>query len=174
MPCYNTAAYKRLQRVLRHQCKYTANAAKQHTGLYKGVLCDCVRSTARKYQTNTNGYNTACATLDSIPAPGRAQPIPDITAAPDAVQVSAYRPIIIRYIRCNGAPVMDPCQPVHQATSHASPAGSRCFPTLGGLWPGAGSAWHPPPGLTVRQLGRGGRRGTIDGYRRISFRAFAR
>lgn len=36
------------------------------------------------------------------------------------------------------------------------------------------TVWHPPPGGAVQQQGRGGRRGTIGGYRRISFRAFAR
>nr|DAT92242.1 MAG TPA: hypothetical protein [Caudoviricetes sp.] len=35
-------------------------------------------------------------------------------------------------------------------------------------------ARHPPPGGAVQRQGRGGRRGTIDGYRRVSFRAFAR
>lgn len=33
---------------------------------------------------------------------------------------------------------------------------------------------HPPPGGAVQQQGSGGRRGTIGGSRRISFRAFAR
>ena len=44
--CCNTALYKRLQRVLFHQCNYTTHAAKQRTGLYSGFSCDCTRSTA--------------------------------------------------------------------------------------------------------------------------------
>ena len=44
-----------------------------------------------------------------------------------------------------------------------------------GLAPGQRSGrafWHPPPGGAVQR--QGGRRGTIGGCRRISFRAFAR
>lgn len=36
------------------------------------------------------------------------------------------------------------------------------------------TGWHNPPGGAVQQQGRGGRRGTIGGSRRIYFRAFAR
>lgn len=46
MPCYNILPYNRLQRVLCRPCSYTANTAKQRTGLYSGVSCDCARSTA--------------------------------------------------------------------------------------------------------------------------------
>ena len=41
-----------------------------------------------RYQTDTSGYNAACATLDGIQATGRLAPIPDTSATPDAVQVS--------------------------------------------------------------------------------------
>lgn len=44
--CCNVATHKRLQRVLCHQCKYTAHAAKQHTGLYRGFSCNFTHSTA--------------------------------------------------------------------------------------------------------------------------------
>ena len=40
-----------------------------------------------RYQTDTSGYNTTCATLERITAPGRPAPIPDTTATPDTVQV---------------------------------------------------------------------------------------
>ena len=81
---------------------------------------------------------------------------------------------------------MDPYQTVQHITDHASggaPAEGqrlnlhRVSPAAGGLTPGQRSeraVWHPPPGGTGQQQGRGGRRGTIGGYRRISFRAFAR
>nr|DAQ94861.1 MAG TPA: hypothetical protein [Caudoviricetes sp.] len=39
MPYCNTAAYKRLQRLLYHPCSYTANAAKRHTALCRGFSC---------------------------------------------------------------------------------------------------------------------------------------
>lgn len=48
-------------------------------------------------------------------------------------------------------------------------------PAAGGLAPGQQSGrggWHPPPDGAVQWHGRGGRRGTIDGYRRISFSGF--
>jgi hypothetical protein len=41
--------------------------------------------TARKYQTDTSGYNTACAALERITALQHLQHIPDTSAAPDAV-----------------------------------------------------------------------------------------
>lgn len=113
------------------------------------------------------------------------------------------RPIIIRYIRvrpCYGFmparrgqllpsvdcwQVLAACQqyrPGAPAEGSASPpvqgqpGGVSILPKPDGLQSGTGSAVraHPPPGGTVQQQGRGGRRGTIDGYRRISFRAFAR
>lgn len=58
-----------------------------------------------RYQTDTSGYNAACATLERITTPGRFAQIPGATATPDAVQVST-------------------------ATDHASPAGSA--PTVCG------------------------------------------
>ena len=58
-----------------------------------------------RYQTDTSGYNTTCATLEHLPAPGRAQPIPDTTATPGRCTGQHSPPIIIRYIRrCRGAP----------------------------------------------------------------------
>lgn len=62
------------------------------------------------------------------------------------------------------------------------PGGVSILPTPGGWRSGTGSAvnqggtasWHPPPGGAVQQQGNGGRRGTIGGYRRNSFRAVAR
>lgn len=38
--------YKRLQRLLCHPCSYTTHTAKQRTGLYSGIPCDCARSIA--------------------------------------------------------------------------------------------------------------------------------
>lgn len=158
MPCYNTAKYKRLQRVLHRQCNYTANDTKQRTRLYRCFSC---------YLTHSTAHDTRPTQADIIP------PAPRRT-----LHKSAQPPIIIRYI--GGAAVQ------HTA-DHASPAGSA--PTVCGslasATPGVStegvsvstctwSARHPPPGRAVQQQGNGGRRGTIDGYRHISFRAFAR
>ena len=74
-----------------------------------------------RYQTDTSGYNTTCDTLEGIPAPERAAPIPDTTVTPNAAQVSAAA----YYNK------------VYKRADHASPAGSRCFPrpAAGGLAP---------------------------------------
>ena len=133
-----------------------------------------------QYQTDTNGYNTACTTLELINAPGC--PPAHTRYHRHAGRYTAQRrpPIIIRYIRVQGhAPVIDPCQTVQQIADNDSPAGSRYFPrpAAGGLAPGQRSGracWHLPPGGAVQRQGRGGRRGTIGGSRRSSFRAFAR
>ena len=53
----------------------------------------------RKYQTDTSGYNTVCATLERIHAPGRPAPIHQIPAPRRTLYRSAQPPIIIRYIR---------------------------------------------------------------------------
>lgn len=85
-------------------------------------------------------------------------------------------PIIIRYIRGQTMPAAAG-QRLH--LHRVSPAGSRCFPCPAAcsLAPGQRSGrvfWHSPPGGAVQRQGRGGRRGTIGGSRRIFFRAFAR
>ena len=121
-----------------------------------------------RYQTNTSCYNTTCATLEGIHAPGRTQPIPDTTATPGRCAGQHRPPIIIMYIRrCRGAPCCGsmpdgaaycrPCQRRRGQRLHlhrVSPAGARCFsrPAAGGLAPGQRSGravWHPPPGEAV-------------------------
>lgn len=78
-------------------------------------------------------------------------------AAPGRYTGQHNRPIIIRYMR------------VQQIADHASPAGSRCFPRLVLAWHrvSLALAWYCAFFLAQR-------RGTIDGYRRSFFRAFAR
>lgn len=46
----NTVPYKRLQRLFCHQCKYTAHAAKQRTGLYSVFSVDLTYSSAYQIQ----------------------------------------------------------------------------------------------------------------------------
>ena len=133
------------------------------------------------YQTDTSGYNTIYATLEHAHAPGR-PPAHTRYHRHAGRCTGQHRPhIIIRYIRgCMGAPVMDPCQTVQQIADHASPAGSRCFPRPAAcnLAPAISGAHRVSPAPSTRRgspsAGRGGRRGTIDGYRRIFFRAVAR
>ena len=74
---------------------------------------------------------------------------------------------------------------VYKRADHASGGGSASPPVnLAGVSPAAcnlapgqrsgRAVWHPPPGGALQQQGHGGRRGTIGGSRRISFRAIAR
>lgn len=118
----------------------------------------------RRYQTGINGYNAACTTLERITAPGRPAPIPDTTTTPNAAQVStaAYYNKVYK-----GASLLwfyaRLC-----SISQTMPA-RRGFGTSHGQRSGR-TGWHPPPGRAVQQQGRG----TIGGYRRSSFRAFAR
>lgn len=125
------------------------------------ALHGCFRLFAAFYrricQTDTSGYNTAYVTLEHITAPQHLQCIPDTNAAPGRYTGQHNRPIIIRYMR------------VQQIADHASPAGSRCFPRLVLAWHrvSLALAWYCAFFLAQR-------RGTIDGYRRSFFRAFAR
>lgn len=185
LPCCNTATYKRLRRVLCCQCSYTAHTTKQRTGLYSGVSCYLPHSTAadaRPTQTAIIPHTPRWSVSQRRDAPHRYQiPTPRRTLC-SSTQTAYYNNVYKR---------------VQHTADHASPAGSA--PTVcrslasaapgvpaegsapppvqgqpGGLRSGTGSACRPPPGRAVQQQGRGGRRGTIDGYRRISFRAFAR
>jgi hypothetical protein len=92
----------------------------------------------RRYQTDTSGYNTTCATLERTTAPQRLQHIPRYHCHAGHYTGQRSRPIIIRYIRgrpCygsmpDGAAHRRPCQP-----------GGVSIPTApGGLHSGTGSA----------------------------------
>lgn len=113
---------------------YTVNAAKQRTGLYRGVSCNLTNPTT--YDTRP----TQAAIIPSVPrwivsqrrSTSSAYQIPDTT--PDAVQASTtayYNKVYISVAN------RKPCQP----------GGLRSGT---GQQPGrAGSLWHPPPGGAV-------------------------
>ena len=67
---------------LYHTRRKTAHRALQ------ALFLQFVPLSRRRYQANTSGYNTTCATLERITAPVRHTPIPDTSATPDTVQVS--------------------------------------------------------------------------------------
>ena len=146
----NTAPYKRLQRILSRPCSYTAHAIKQRTELYTRFSCGLPHSTAA---------DTRPAQAAIIPPAARwsvsqrrntssVYQIPPPRRTPyRAAQPPYYNKV---YKGAGVRPVIDPCQTVQQIADHASPAGQSS------------------------SRGRGRRRGTIDGYRRISFRAVAR
>lgn len=126
MPCCNTAQYKRLQRVLRSQCRelYRQHRKTAHRALQWRFLRLYPLNRPR-YQTDTSGYNATCATLERITTPQHLQRIPRFHRRAGRWTAQHSRPIIIRYIRVQGrTPVMDPCQTVQHIADHASPAGS--------------------------------------------------
>lgn len=124
-----------------------------------------------RYQTDTSGYNTTCATLEGITAPGRAPTIPDTTAMPGRCTGQHRPPIIIRYIRVQQCV---PCYRSMPARRGFDASHARRLAIWHRVSNAEWSAGRPPPGGAVQRQGRGGRRGTINGYRRISFQAFAR
>lgn len=183
LPCTDTAqgfsfcpvAHKphtsRLQRLSCCQCNYTATTSKAFTGLCSGLSADLPYSSA---------HGTAYTRAAYIP------PVPRRTLCRQA-----QPPIIIRYIRVQGCALLwiharrcsiSQTIPAAAHLLRGQPGGVSMLPTPGGLQSGTGStvnqggaaSWHPPPGGAVQRQGRGGRRGTTGGYRRISFRAFAR
>lgn len=152
----------------------TQNSAQGFTGAFPEI---CPIPPPR-YQTGKSGYNTTCATLERITAPQHLQHIPDTSVTPGRCTAQHSRPIIIRYIRMQrprkpgGVSSTDPAQLLRGQRLHlyrVSQAGSRCFPHLALAWHrvSLALAWRCAFFLERR-------RGTIDGYRRISFRAFAR
>jgi hypothetical protein len=166
LACNVSATRKRLQRPFCRPCNYTAQTPKPFTELYSGVSVDLPYSSAR----NAANTQTACApTAPRWRAYRQAQHLPQYQIPPQhrTLYRAGQSPIIIRYIRVQlCAPVMDPCQTVQHIADHASPATCDLAPVS--------SQGVPSTRRAVQQQRRGGRRGTIDGYRRISFRAFAR
>jgi hypothetical protein len=148
LPCCNTNTHKRLQRVFHRKCNYTAHAVKQRTGIYSGFFCysPCF---APAVWLCIRLYYTACATLERITAPQhlhRYQIPPPRRTLYSSAQPPYYNKVYKR------------------SADHASPAAYD-------LVTGQPGALHP----AGQSSGRGARRrGTIDGCRRISFRAFAR
>ena len=201
MPCYNVAPYKRLQRVLHRPCSYTAHATKQRTGLYRGFSCNLTNSTAhdtRPIQQAIAPPATRWSVLQRPDALCRYQ-IPPRRTLYSSAQTAYYNNV---YKGAGGAPLLwiharrrsisqtmparrgqllpsaDRWQVLHPAHLLRGQRLylSRASPAAGALAPGQRltrtkrAPWHPPPG----GQSSGGRRGTIDGSRRISFRAFAR
>lgn len=147
---------------------------------------------SRRYQTGKSEYNAACVTLERITTPQHLQHIPECNRHTGRCTGQHSRPIIIRYIRvrpCYGS-VPDsaadcrPCQP--GGVSGTNPAhllrGQRLHlykvsPSACNLAPVSSQGGHSvtlhPAGQSSGR-GAAGRRGTIGGYRRSFFRAFAR
>lgn len=158
MPYCNTAPHKRSQRVLRRPCSYTANAAKQRTGLYSGFSCDCTRSTA---------HDTRPAQAAITP------PVPrwSVSQRPDGLhryQIPPPRRTLYRSAQppyynkvYKGATVRLCYRSMPDGTAYrrpCQPGGVSMLPTPGDLQSGTGqqsgrtgSARHPSPGGAVQQ-----------------------
>lgn len=120
LPGGNTAPYKRLQRVLCSPCKVIiTHAAKQRTGLYRGISVNLTHSSAH----NTTTTQTTMHRLRHVGGHTvkRSTSIyPDATATPDAVQgrVAAYYNKVYK-----GAAYRKPCQPGGVSSYHVRIAG---------------------------------------------------
>lgn len=77
-----------------------------------------------QYSSYTSRLCTACATPEGIPSSTAPPPIPDTTATPDAIQVSAAAYYNKVYKRAAVRPVIDPCPLVHHSAGHARGGGS--------------------------------------------------
>lgn len=143
----------------------------------------------QQYQTGTGCYNTTCATLERIIAPGLHAAYTRYCRNARTLHRSAQPQIIparrgLFLLSANRWQVLHPAHLLMGQRLHlcrVSQAAVSILPTPGGNGSGTGqrsgrtgSARHPPPGGSVQQKRRGVRRGTIGGSRRISFRAFAR
>ena len=142
---------------------YTTSAAKQRAGLYGGISCDLTHS------TTCDTRPTQAAIIPPVPRRTLYRP------AQPPYYNKVYKGARVR--PCygsmpNSAAYRRPCQPGGVSVSTCTGSARRLA-----IWHQSAARAHrlePSTRRAVRQQGRGGRRGTIDGCRRISFRAFAR
>lgn len=176
MPCCNTATQKCLQRVLCCPCSYTARATKQRTELYRGFTRDYARSTAHDIRpTQADIIPPAqCWSVSQRPdGLHRYQILPPLRTLHSSAQPPHYNnvykgtPLLWIHARqCSRSQTMPARRGLD--TSHARRLA---------IWHRSAVRTHRLEPYTQQDspaAGRGGRRGTIDGCRRISFRAFAR
>lgn len=161
LPCCSAAPYKRLQRVLCCSCNLYRTRYKTAHKALQGIFLQLCPLNSPRHQTDTSGYNTACATLERITASQHLQYIPDTRRHAGRYTGQHSRPIIIRYIRAQRcAPVVDPCPAVQHSADHASPAAVSILPTPGGdLAPVSGQGAPSQPG-TLHPAGQSSSRGT--------------
>lgn len=168
MSSCNTATYKRLQRPLFRTCSYTAHAIKQCTRLYRRF------SGYLPYSTAANNRPTQAAI--TLPAPRWS--VSQRRSTSSTYQIppprrtlcrSAQPPYYNKVYKGGSAAYRKPCLRRGLDTSHARRLA---------IWHRVSSQGVPaytlhPAGQSSGR-GRSGRRGTIGGYRRSSFRASAR
>lgn len=127
----------------------------------------------RRYQPRISGYNAACATLGRITAPQHLQRIPKYKRHARTLCNSAQPPYYNKVYK--GAAYRRPCKSGGVSVSTCTGSARR---GLDASHAQRLEVWHRVSGKpsTLHPAGQSssGRRGTIGGYRRISFRAFAR
>lgn len=180
--------YKRLECPLFRPCNYTTLTTKQHAGLCRGVSCDCTCLTAhdtRQTQADIMPPVPRWRAYQRPDALHRYQIPPPRRTLYRSAQAAYYNNVYIRgqtmqARRGQLLPCADRWQVLHPAhLLRGQPGGVSMLSTPGGWRSGRGSAVRAG-GLahsTRRDspaAGAAGRRGTICGSRRISFRAIAR
>lgn len=153
LPRCNAAPYKRLQRPFCHSCKFIPpklqNRLQGFTGAFLLIRPIPAYAIQQLHKPPMHRLRHAGGHTVKRNTSTNTQTQPPRRTLCKSTQPSYYNKVYIRVQRC--APAMDPCQTAHLLR---------------------GQRLHPAGQSNGR--GRGGRRGTIDGYRRISFRAFAR
>lgn len=175
MPCYNTATHRRLQRVSCCKCNYTAHSAKQCTELCSDISCDCTHTTAHDTRPTQTGIMPSAPRWSVCQRPDALHLYKIPPPRMDAVQVSAtayynkvYKSAGVRLLwiharRCNISQTMPARRGLDASHARRLAVWHRV------ICQGERSGTLHPAGQSSS-----GRRGTIGGYRRISFRAFAR
>nr|DAP77284.1 MAG TPA: hypothetical protein [Caudoviricetes sp.] len=94
-----------------------------------------------RYQTDTRGYNTTCATLERITAPQRLQHIPQIPPPRRTLYSSVQPPYYNKVYKGAAVRTCYGFMPDSAADRRPyQPGGVSAFPTPGGLRSGTGSA----------------------------------
>lgn len=150
MPCYNTAPYKRLRRLLYHLCSYAANATKQRAELYRRFSCDYARSTAH-YTRPTQAAIIPSAPRWSVSqrrSTSNAYQIPPPRR--DAVQVSAstyynkvYKGATLLWIHARRCSISQTMQARRRSRYFPRPAACSLAPVSSQGTPGQPGTIHP-------------------------------
>ena len=119
-------------------CRKTAHRALQW------LLLRFVQFNRRIYQTDTNGYNTTCTTLEHITAPGRPIDYTRYHRHTWTPHRSAQPPIIIRYIRAQQCACY---RPMPDSATHRRPCQPGGAVQQQGARRAARNHWRLPPYL---------------------------
>lgn len=169
-------------------------AIQPHTSVYSGfypVHAVIQHTPQNGAQGFTGAFPVACPILQPQ-IPDRHKLLKYRLCRAGAYHSAAAPPAHTRYQR-HTRTLYRPAQPPYYNKVYKGAAVRSCYGSMpdgatyrrpcqpGGLRSGTGqrsgrtgSVWSTPPGGAVQRQGQGGRRGTIGGYRRNSFRAFAR